>query len=273
MTSPASTDATLPAASEPAKGKGLKARSAELDAEIAGLRDKLKTRAALREELHALTRPLPDASAASSPAPAGPSADDAIRTPDLSRPMLSEQEFFTRFPEAAYGQYSVYATRYLLAEDRAQQQQQAHTQTLHQKWNANVEAVRAEHPDYELQMHNLERLPSSPAQDAIAAALRESGNARVLYHLATHLDEAARLNTMAPWEALVELGKLDAQIGNPTAARLVPNTVTQAPPPPPSLTARAALPNDEIEQARRAGDWRRWKQLMNEKDIAAAARR
>lgn len=64
----ASTDATPKAASEPAKpkDKGAKARSAELDPEIAELQEKLRLRKMLREELD---RGRDDKPAESSPAP------------------------------------------------------------------------------------------------------------------------------------------------------------------------------------------------------------
>lgn len=266
---PVSTETSTPAASEPAKGKGVKARSAELDAEIAGLRDQLKLRAALREEL---SRPVtPDVPKAAS-STATPQWTDVIRQPDLSQPMLTDQQFFDLFPDAPYGQYGVYTTKYLLAEDRAQAQQQSQRQSIAHTWAANLEAVRAEHPDFDVHIQDdaLKHLPNTPTNQAIADALQESGNARLYYHLVSHVAELQRVMSLPPARALVELGKLDAQLGSPT--RQTPKTLTDAPAPPPSLGARPAAPANELEAAIAAGDFRRYKELANARDIAAARR-
>lgn len=269
---PASTDASLSAASEPAKGKGVKARSAELDAEIAGMRDKLKLRASLREELDRLDRPKDATPAASSPA-TGPSLTETVQRPDIQQPMLTEEQFFATFPTAAYGQYGVYAARYVVAEDRAQTAQASQQRESQQKWTTSIDAVRAEFPDYDEAVQNFASLQDSPANRAMGAAISESSNARLHYYLATHLDVAKALCAMTPTKALVELGKLDAQISNPQAAsRPQPKTVTGAPAPPPSFTSRATVPADDIEAARASGDWRRFRELSNQRDVAAMRR-
>jgi hypothetical protein len=260
---PASTDASTSAASEPAKGKGVKARSAELDAEIAAMRERLKTRALLREELARLDAP---ASATVAPPPS------AVASPvvDLARPMLSETEYFAAFPEAAYGQYGVYTAKYVLAEDRQQQQIQTQQQQLQSTWQGSIEAVRAEHPDYDVAVQNFESVPDTPANRAMAAAIQESGNARLYYHLATHLDEARKLARLSPTAALVAIGQLDAQLTQQTTPTPLPNTITSAPPPPPQIRQRASVPASDIDAALAAHDFRRYKELANARDIAAA---
>lgn len=268
---PASTDAPIQAASEPAKGKGVKARSAELDAEIAEMRDKLKLRASLREELARLeTPPPPDATPAAS-SPATVPLSEILKRPDPRQPLMGDEAFFAAYPEASYGQYQVYATKYLLAEERMAAAEQTQQQQREHAWTQSVDAVRAEHPDYDTQIAALAEIPPTPASEALYAVLTESGNARLAYHLATHIAETQRIARLSPAAALVELGKLDAQLSNPARTPSL-KTTTSAPPPPPSITNRATVPADEIEAALASGDFRRYKQLANARDIAAAGR-
>src|ERR1043165_6847551 len=131
VTQAPSTEGSTPAASEPAKGKGVKARNSELDAEITELREKLKLRAALREELD--SRKGPDVTPAAS-SPATQALIDTIQQPNLAQPMLSEQQFFAQFPDAPYTHYGIYTTKYLLAEDRAIQAHQSQAQQRQSYW-------------------------------------------------------------------------------------------------------------------------------------------
>lgn len=269
---PASTDASNPVASEPTKGKGVKARSAELDAEIAALNDRLKLRATLREELARLDPPQKQDAPTAAPSTAtAPSLAETLKNPDPRQPLMGDEQFFATYPEASYGQYQVYATKHLLAEERLQQQQQAVQQQRAQVWSQSVEAVRAEHPDYDTQLVALTQVPPTPASEALYEVLTESGNARLAYHLATNLAETQRIVRLSPAAALVELGKLDARLSAPAQTPSL-KTTTSAPPPPPSILNRATAPADEVDAALASGDFRRYKELANARDIAAARR-
>lgn len=81
----ASTDANEPPASEPgkAKGKGIKARTEQVNAEIAALQERLKLRRALREELGE-TQPA-DANSHAGPSPGPESSNRATAKRDIDR--------------------------------------------------------------------------------------------------------------------------------------------------------------------------------------------
>jgi hypothetical protein len=269
---PASTDARPPTGSAPVKGKGVKARSAELDAEIVGLQDKLKLRAALREELAQRPVAVPDVTPAASSPAAAPDLGSTLRAPDASRPMLSEEQFFATFPAATYGQYGVYTAKYVLAEHQGQQAREAQQRQFSQEWSTNVDAVKAERPDYAEQIDRFKDLPTTPANTAIFHAISESRNARLALYLADHLDLTRELVAMPPASALVKLGEVWTQISGPAGSPRPPSSVTKAPPPPPEIGSRASMPADEIEAARASGDWRRYRDAANARDIAARRR-
>lgn len=263
----ASTDASPAPASEPGKGKGPKARSAELDADIQEMREKLKLRATLREELDRIAPSRTDAPAASSPAQTV-RPTDAI-TPDLSQPMLSEDDFFTRFPDAKYGQYGVYAAKYVIAEDRAVSAQQAQRQQIRQQWKDSAEAVKKEHDDFDVVLETaFDRLPDTHANRVINAALEESGNARLAYHLATHLDVTQRLVGLTPTAALVELGKLEASL-TPVSVPVIPKQTTQTFEPPTTLGRRSADPVNDLDAAVASRDQSRFKEISLRERLAA----
>ncbi len=274
----ASTDATPSAASEPAKGRGVTKRNAELDAEIEALQQKLKTRAELRAQLDQAQAPPKDAPpAASSTASEFPSFDDWMQ----SHPHDTYESYVraaARF-EAKQEIEAREAAR-LAAEEAAK-----HTTSRRERLDAFTkrarEAATADPtiPERIGRMGSLVPIDALPpgqpigpenviAQECVVSPY----GVQMAIYLNEHPEEFARLVSLEAVDLVRAMGRLEARFED-APARPALKTVTDAPPPPPSIRARAAAPADEIEAALAAGDFRRYKQLANARDIANAARR
>lgn len=271
-----STDGQAAPDSEPGSGKGqaLKARNAALATEIQQLQEQLKTRHALKAELDALgiSRPSDDKPAAPSAAPASTLAQ-TVANPDVSAPLLTEEQFFAQYPSAPYGQYAVYAGRYAARSEFAQLQQQAVQQQAVSQWTDAVAPLREQYPDYDAIVSTaFQGLPDSPTNTALAGAIQELRAPHLLLHLGLHPEITARLVTLSPQAALLELGAIHGSLRSQSAAP--PRTVTTtAPPPPTTLGQKAAdQTGDELMAAVKADDVARFRAERLRQKIAATRR-
>jgi hypothetical protein len=101
----------------------------------------------------------------------------------------------------------------------------------------------------------------------------------MIRHFADHLDvfsRIAQLQTVNPYAALRELGKLEAQLENKassaSAAAVTPKTVTSAPAPPTTLGSRIAEPADAYASAITRKDQRAYNEEANRRDAARLKR-
>lgn len=97
------------------------------------------------------------------------------------------------------------------------------------EWSAKVAATTATLPDYAEVAGKSEIQVRDHVVDAIMDADR---GPELVYHLAQNPDVAARLNDMSPARAAIELGKIEATLGEPAAP----------PPPPAKKTTTAPAP-------------------------------
>lgn len=290
----ASTDAHTPPASEPgtsaAKPVSTKpkanaeTRKAELNAEIQSL---LKQRDELRA---AVTAPPPQPAredvklVASSSTP--PPLADAIARPDVTRPALSEGQFFEAYPEAAYGDFARYTARYeyhaLRAEDQRTQADQARVQAIQAKAQAYGDRVRAAQadPDFTIDDRLLSLIPADflppgvplAAEHVIAQEIMTSEVApALLRHLSEHPDEFAALRALdSPLAISRAMGRLEARLDtSQTPNKPVVKTTTSAPTPPKTLGTKSAEPVDDVQAALASGDVRRYILAMNRKEAAS----
>ncbi len=100
---------------------------------------------------------------------------------------------------------------------------------------------------------------------------------QVALYLATHPDEADRIARLAPLSAIRALGKLEAMFDSPmtsasASAGPAARTVTKAPAPPMTLSARLADPADPVDAAIDRGDYSTFEREENRRAIAAASR-
>lgn len=260
----ASTDASPAPASEPAdpaKGKGVKARNAALDAEIQDLQEKLRLRAQLREQV--ASPPGSDASpAASSPAP-GP------LSVDLSKPPLSEADFFAAHPESAYGEHARYLARYDRAQER-QEDARAHSQSRISSALEDIEQrAIAAYPDFDAKAA-VAMATGATFSPAILDVLLDHPQAHDLaYALVSDPAKLASLNRLSPARAGMALAAL---LPTPTAAAVPAPTITTAPPPPTTLGRKPADPTDPIESAVASGDMSQFKAIRLREQLTQIGR-
>jgi hypothetical protein len=253
----ASTDATPPAASEPAKGKGAETRKAELQAEIDGL---LKKRAELRAE----TAPRPPATQAAPPPAAveiGPKPDgtDYTKYPlGTSDPQYVEDL-------AGWKASALLADRdKQSAEQSAKAHAQSETQRIQTEWTRKVEAVKADHPDAVEKFSQPIAIPAGSAADLWI--LESEMGPKTLYHLYDHPDEVARITALSPLqqiEAMVLLGVSLKDAVPPV------KTTTDAPPPAPRLDTRTSAGADDADAALARGDFAGYTRIMNARETAS----
>ncbi|HYC00468.1 MAG TPA: hypothetical protein VEC57_15125 [Candidatus Limnocylindrales bacterium] len=299
----ASTDASRAAASEPAnpadKQKAprpdVKARNAQLDGEIAELKEKLRLRATLREELARTDRPTPDA-----------------RTSDSSpeRPKTTREEWqrYRAMPDAPqpdkfehYEDFTA-AMSVFIADKRFEEREQASRVDASQR--AHVERVQRTvadankrieehcqadpafrdkvHPDLlEIVPAGLLALQPNAAigpHNVVAQEILESKVMPQLFEYFSTPDgiqEWASLMALPPTKLLLGFGRIEARFlpaaGTAAAGEKKPaaKTVTTAPEPPTTLGKKATDPVDQAESAVKNGDFRAYKRLADREDLNA----
>lgn len=283
----AATAASDSAASEPAtpakKEKGAKARTAELDAEIAGLQDRLKLRAALREEL-ARVDPPKTSTAASSPATA---------------PTLAEYERFLAMPGApkeedfdSYAKFS--AAQSLFITDQRWQEHQTRTRE-DVSFSQTVDTVRQMgesaqqrvtefakgDPDFaskvnpqllDLDTATVRRLrgESVGQQHVLAEEIAKSEQVGpLLLHFSTPEGQAewGRLVRLSEPDLLRAFGRLEARFDGVQTPP--PNHVSKAPTPPTVLGQQQADSSDPVDAAIKRKDGAAYMREQNKRDLAA----
>jgi hypothetical protein len=280
----ASTDATTTAAaSEPAKGKGAKARSAELDAEIVQLRDRLKLRAELRAELDRREPPkLQDAPAVSSAAKA------PEKFPDYAA-------YLDQHPDAPLEQWldARDEWRDTQRDSKARAQSEAAQRTTAQ--TARTEKVRSQiatkvaaDPEFLarvkpeiLDLKPFDALAPGEAGGPLNAIAEEILDSPVmpdlLVHFSEHPEDLDRLAQLRDPRALVrEFGKLEARFdttpATATSAAPRPKTITDAPAPPTTLGSRPSEAIDPVTAAVVSGDQSAFKAAKHQQRLAAVRR-
>ena len=282
----ASTDASAPPASESGTPKKANAetRKAELAAEIQAL---LKQRDQLRADVASpAPRPSasPDVPAASSPAPQSRTLQSVIASPDLSRPPLSDTEFFTEFQDATVADYTRYVTRDELMRARRDDEAQRQVETSVSRFRSKMDAVVKVDPKLmdrlpaSLDVHPLELMPAGQQPGPLNYALQEILDAdapvaaKLLAHLIDHPEIVNTIQRGSARMAIRTIAQIEARLESspvpPAAPAATP--VSLAPPPPTTLGTKPAQPADEIADAIKSGDVARYRELMNRKDMARA---
>lgn len=180
--------------------------------------------AALKRERETLAAPKPQAEPEKLPS-GKRTLDETIKKPDLSRAILSEEEFFTAHPDATYGQYGRYAARYELASERAEQ----HEYSRQQQWKQRVETLKKATPDWDARFK-----PETPIDRRLMPYLtsQEQGP-EVLLYLSDHQDLAQRIATLHPIDQIGEIGKILARLdAAPPSTGPAPTPVASSAKPP-----------------------------------------
>ena len=148
-----------------------------------------------------------------------------------------------------------------LAKEReakeSQTRQQQEVAKLHESYTKQTEQARQAYSDFDdvVQYHDL------PISHAMAEAIMRSTNgADVAYYLGKNPDQAARIASLDPFSAAVEIGRIAA-----TVVRPQPRKTSNAPPPIQPVGARATPVTDPDKMS--TEDWLKWRndQLKNKR--------
>lgn len=137
-----------------------------------------------------------------------------------------------------------------------QQSQQQETQAQQQErerqeFEARADQFRQEHPDYDTVALN----PQLPVSAAMAEAIQLADNGpEILYNLGQNPAEAARIASLSPLQAAIELGRMTVAQAAPP-----PKTRTNAPPPVEPLSGGSGSRTIDPERMS-ADEWRVWRE-------------
>lgn len=107
--------------------------------------------------------------------------------------------------------------------------QNMHVQAAGRAWEAKQDAARSDFADYDEKV--IDGAHNWPCSEVAAEAIRTSdAGPRVAYHLASHPDEARRINGLSPLAQVLAIGKIEAEVSTTPAE--APARTTSAPKPP-----------------------------------------
>lgn len=281
------TESSRPPASEPGKPSkpNAETRKPELQNDIQEL---LAERARLRAEVEAeraryqSVKPLDVSPAVSSPATAR-SLSETIQTPDIDRPPLTDAEFTELYPDATLIDLNRYAAQYqILSHQRQQaqtQERQGRTRTFTEKitdaltadpqfWTGIDPRLASATPVDLLPAGT----PETPANVIAQEIMLSDAPAALLKHLSAHPEVLNRLLASPNAIAIARgIGRIEASLTS-TAPQPAPagDPVSLAPPPLPTLGKKPAQPADELSEAIKSGDFARYKELTDRKELRTA---
>ena len=140
-----------------------------------------------------------------------------------------------------------------LAKEReakeSQTRQQQEVAKLHESYTKQTEQARQAYEDFD----DVVQDPDLPISQAMAEAIMRSSNgADVAYYLGKNPDQAARIASLDPFSAAVEIGRIAA-----TVVRPQPRKTSNAPPPIQPVGARATPVTDPDKLS--ADEWMKWR--------------
>ncbi len=140
-----------------------------------------------------------------------------------------------------------------LAKEReakeSQTRQQQEVAKLHESYTKQTEQARQAYGDFD----DVVQDPDLPISQAMAEAIMRSTNgADVAYYLGKNPDQAARIASLDPFSAAVEIGRIAA-----TVVRPQPRKTSNAPPPIQPVGARATPVTDPDKMS--ADEWMKWR--------------
>ena len=140
-----------------------------------------------------------------------------------------------------------------LAKEReakeSQTRQQQEVAKLHESYTKQTEQARQAYGDFD----DVVQDPDLPISQAMAEAIMRSTNgADVAYYLGKNPDQAARIASLDPFSAAVEIGRIAA-----TVVRPQPRKTSNAPPPIQPVGARATPVTDPDKMS--TEDWLKWR--------------
>ena len=268
----ASTDASPPAASEPAtpaKKKGLEARSADVDLQIADLKRTLEIKQELERQLSARETPKQDAKTDPSPAATKADWERLMEHPDA--PNLDTIGDYDKWVAAM----SVFTTSQLLKEARAaesataqqRQEQHAYTERLTAA-NDRVKAYREKNPNAQpdetlAAIVPVSQLPAGapigPHNFVMEQVIDSEVPGELLMHFTAHPEVFRELLTLDPQSIVRRIGRLEASLlgtePSPERDHPSPKVIPDITDVPTTLGRRSPVTADDGETAMKNGDF------------------
>lgn len=271
---PTSTEA-LPAGSDPAtSGKpdtkpGRTKTKADTEARFQEL---LSERAELRRRLDALERQQ-TAPAKTEPTPAQTLAQ-TVSQPDLGKPALNETAFFEQFPDASWSDFIAHNTNHAIGvRDAERIDRERRDQSLAAKRERfETFAKRVTHTPYlDTLPPPTEFLPAgappTPRTDAMQEVMESEHAATILAHLEAHPEEFDAIDACRSTEQVIRLmARLESRVIAPVVAPS--KAVSTAPEPPKTLGDRSRTPADPSAAAVADDDFRTYRDVENQRELA-----
>jgi hypothetical protein len=276
------------------KGKGVKERNSELDAEITELQNKLKTRRELRQQL---TEADKDQGAKKAAPPAAavketPEQKQAAQTlkdkvSDKIKEIKSRADKYDSYEDMVADISDAFAQA--IADDvlpvklqealdkfkgelKAEQKKESEESEV-QKKNREIEQSFKERVAQSIEKHDDfvavafdKDLPVKEGSAVDQYILRSEVGTEILYFLGKNRDELTRINGLDPFDQMRELRDIETKLSGDSPAA---NKVTRAPKPVSEVAAKTTVPGDEADQALRNGDFQSYMKNKNAKEVAA----
>lgn len=161
-----------------------------------------------------------------------PKAQEPVKLPTLEEYGYDEAKYQVALLEYADKRAEAVVER-RLTEAEKQRAEQARIETFVTRQKEFAKAT----PDFE---DKVLRDPTLPISEAMREVILDSPSGpEIAYHLAGHRDVAERIARLPAHLAAFEIGRIEGRLTAEKAAKARPSTVTQAPPPAPSIDASA----------------------------------
>ena len=145
--------------------------------------------------------------------------------------------------------------------DALQAEAQSAIEKLQSAFTKSQDAARTTHPDYDDVIQSVP-VPDGPGvMAAREAMLEDEAGGEILYYLASHPEELARIAALQPHSAVREIGRLSAMFPPPSSAAGNPKPkVSSAPRPPAPLSRPSAgtTKKDIMDENFARDDFRGW---------------
>lgn len=259
---------------EPPKPRGAEQRKEQLAAEI---QDLLRQRAELRREIAEAGKGGKQPEAAAAPPTEQPKEQPrAAERP--KRPKVDDFENYEAYDQALdkyVEDLTAWQAKQTLEADRTARQQaddqrkaQEATQSKQRTLAEKLIDASQKHSDFAGKLAEFEAEHGGVSQ-TIADTIAESEHgAELAYHLVTHPEEVQRIGALGPLAQARELGKIEASLAGTTKPPEPPKPkTTAASPPPTELSGKTTAPEDEAKAALEAGDFQRYKRIMDARDL------
>lgn len=163
------------------------------------------------------------------------------------------------------------------AEQAEKSRQQAAQDEAIRQFTEQVNAVMERYPDFkEVALDTTLPIPHGGVVEQWILRLSAAGDAtgaEMLYHLAKNPDHLKAINDMNPVDAARELVLIEAELSGEELAPKEeeppkgPNRISKAPPPVPEVGNRSAAGQDPAISALNDGDFQKYREVMNDKEM------